>query len=534
MGGPALSPLTWVAAALPVVLLFALVVSGRLKTPHAAGVVAVVTAIAGVVVFGAGPGVLAVGVGKGAWLASWILLVVWPALLLYRVAASAGMERIGRTLERLLPTQTLTVLALAWVLPSFIQGVAGFGTPIAVAAPLLVGLGYPVKKALLLTLVGYHWSVTFGSMGSSFYMAALTTGMVGEEQQLLALRAGILLGANCVVAGGLVVLLDGGWAALRRAWVPVLLVGGAMAGTLIGVGQVVPALASLAAGTAGFLALLGVAVVGRRRATAAAALDPATAESPDVDIEEVPANGFGLLAPYLYLLATALPILAIPATREIARSLLVVAPDFPATTTGEGWTNDAVVDYTPLAVGAHPGFYLVLACLLGYLTYRRLGLLDAGSWRPVVSGWARSLPKASAPVLLLAIVATLLTDTGMVQILAGGVVEVAGAAYPVAAATIGAVGSFATGSTTTSNALFAGFQQQVAQLLGSDPTILVAAQTAGGNVGNAMAPVVILVGLSALDDADELSATLRATIPPIVVLLGVVTAGTLLMGALAG
>jgi lactate permease len=90
-----------------------------------------------------------------------------------------------------------------------------------------------------------------------------------------------------------------------------------------------------------------------------------------------------------------------------------------------------------------------------------------------------------------------------------------------------------TGSTTASNALFAGFQQEVARFLGLDPTILLAAQTAGGNVGNAIAPVVILVGLSAVGDADELSGTLRSTLAPIVGLLVLVTAMTWLMLSLA-
>ena len=523
MQGPALTLLTWTMAVLPVAALFGLVISGKVKTPHAAGIVAVLAAVIGATVFDAGPRVLTIGLTKGIWLATWILAVVWPALLLYRLAARAGMERIGRTLQRLLPSHDATLLALAWVLPSFIQGVAGFGTPIAVAAPLLVGLGYSVRRALIYTLVGYHWSVTFGSMGSSFYMASLTAGLTGGPQELLALRASGLLALNCLIAGALVLLLDGGVAALRRSWGTWLLVGIAMGGTLIGVSQVVPALASLSAGTAGFAMMIVLALVSRRRSPRED--DDAVTQ----DVESTSSNTVALLSPYLYLMATALPVLAIPASRAVARSLVVLGPDFPRTVTGTGWVNQAVENYTPLAVAAHPGSYLLLASLLGYVTYRRTGLLRPGDWHPVVVPWARSLPKASAPVLLLAIVATLLTDAGMVQILAEGVAEVAGSAYPVAAPMIGALGSFATGSTTASNALFAAFQLEVGELLRIDPTILVAAQTAGGNVGNAISPVVVLVGLSALGDADELSPTMRGTLPPIALLLAAVTLVVLTM-----
>ena len=532
--GPELTLFTWTMAALPVVALFGLVISGKVKTPHAAGIVAVLAMVIGATVFEAGPRVLAIGTAKGIWLASWILAVVWPALLLYRLAARGGMERIGRTLQRLLPSHDATLLALAWVLPSFIQGVAGFGTPIAVAAPLLVSLGYPVRRALVYTLVGYHWAVTFGSMGSSFYMASLTAGLTGEVQELLALRASSLLALNCLIAGALVLLLDGGVAALRRSWQTLLLVGVAMGGTLIAVSQIVPALASLSAGTAGFAMMIGIALVARRRASARTgqgAVEEGVTATGDAEGES--SGTVSLLSPYLYLMATALPVLAIPASRAVAQALVVLGPDFPRTVTGTGWVNPAVESYTPLAVAAHPGSYLLLASLLGYLTYRRAGLLGAGEWRPVVVPWVRSLPKASAPVLLLAVVATLLTDAGMVQILAEGVAQVAGAAYPLAAAWIGAIGSFATGSTTASNALFAAFQLEVGQLLEIDPTILVAAQTAGGNVGNAISPVDVLVGLSALGDSDELSPTMRSTLRPILVLLVVVTAMTVAMIAVS-
>lgn len=108
--------------------------------------------------------------GEGAWLGVWILCVVWPALLLYRLADAAGLERIGGVFTTLLPQRRETLLLVAWILPAFVQGVAGFGTPIAVVAPLLVAMGWSGTRAVASALIGYQWSVTFGSMGSSFYI----------------------------------------------------------------------------------------------------------------------------------------------------------------------------------------------------------------------------------------------------------------------------------------------------------------------------------------------------------------------------
>ncbi|PWG74231.1 lactate permease, partial [Enterococcus hirae] len=85
-----------------------------------------------------------------------ILYVIWPALLLYHVAARAGLDRMGSVFANVLPREVENVLLVAWVFPSFIQGVAGFGTPIAVAAPLLLAMGLRPVLAVALPLVGYH------------------------------------------------------------------------------------------------------------------------------------------------------------------------------------------------------------------------------------------------------------------------------------------------------------------------------------------------------------------------------------------
>ncbi|MDQ1664768.1 MAG: lactate permease, partial [Actinomycetota bacterium] len=166
--------LTWTIAVSPVVLLLALVLWGRLSTPVNAVVTVVVACAVATVAFGAGPAVLAVGLGKGAWVGVWILFVIWPALLMHNLASRIGMRELGESLENVLPRKTENVLLLAWVLPSFLQGVSGFGTPVAVCAPLLLAIGVDATRAVALPLIGYHWAVGFGSMGSSFYMGALT------------------------------------------------------------------------------------------------------------------------------------------------------------------------------------------------------------------------------------------------------------------------------------------------------------------------------------------------------------------------
>lgn len=133
----------------------------------------------------------------------------------------------------------------------------------------------------------------------------------------------------------------------------------------------------------------------------------------------------------------------------------------------------------PLPLLGHPGFFILLACLLGFVTYRLVGLWEPRTGKRVLGEWVRLLPQASLSVVLLACLATLLADSGMVSILAGGVAGATGSTFPVLSPVVGAIGSFLTGSTTSSNALFAGLQADVARLVDVAPTVLLAGQTAG-------------------------------------------------------
>ncbi len=522
-----LTGLTWGLAVTPVILLFIGVVTGRLSTQAAAALVLGVAVTIGVVAFEANILVLAVAVGKGVWLGIWILGVVWPALLLYRVASTVGLERIGRVFADLVPERRELLLLLAWVFPSFLQGVAGFGTPIAVAAPLLLAAGWTPVRAVAYPLIGYHWSVTFGSMGSSFYMAALTAHLGSAQQEEFALLASSALALHCIAAGVLVLWLDGGLTALREGAPMVLFVGAAMGVTLVAVAVTVPAVASLSAGTAGFMAVWLMSAVRRHRQrdpVLAVQRGPLTPVPPK---ETSVVRSLQALAPYLFLLITALPVFLIPASRTWVGANLVLAPNFPATTTGLGWTNEPIIDYTPLALLGHPGFYVALASFLGYVTYRVVGMWPAHRV-DVIRAWARSLPTSSLSIVLLAALATVMADTGMVSVLAGGVAEVTGPFFPALSPVIGGIGSFMTGSTTTSNALFAGLQRDVAGLLLIDPATLLAAQTVGGNVGNALAPVVALIGVTTVGATDDVPLVFRRCLGPALILFAVIASVTII------
>lgn len=502
------------AALLPVAVLLVLTAVGRVSN-LVAGLGSLATAaIVAATVFRADLGLLLIAVEKGLWRGLWIVGVLAPALLIYRLSQRAGVERLGEAMTLLVPRHHEKLLLVAWVFPSFIQGVAGFGAPIALTAPLLVALGWSPIRAVAYPLVGYHWSVTFGSMGSSYYMAELTTGLDAAGAERFALWAAVLLAVNCLLSGCLVLLLDGGLRALRAGSRAVLVAGPAMAASLIGVTSLVPAVGSLTAGSVGMAVLIGLGARDRRRSSDAS-----------TDARWSAQHGW-VFAPYAALLVMVLAVFAWPPVRDWTERHLLIAPSVPETETGYGWINPADERFNPIAAAGHPGTYILLAAGVGYLLYRRSALVERGSWTQIVPAWARSIPRSALPVLVLTSLAAVLVDSGMMATFALGAAESMGTQYALLAPVVGAIGSFVSGSTTTSNALFAPLQQGVANRLGLDPTLFLGAQTAGGNVGNAVAPVVIHVGAAGVDASGRTSEVLRMTAIPVAALLAVVVAIT--------
>ena len=142
----------WIMACLPIIVLLLLMIKFQWGATEAAPVGLAITIITGIVFYKADIRLLAAESAKGIWSALIILLIVWTAILLYQVADEARAFLVIRNgMRKLLPNELLMVLALGWILESFLQGITGFGVPVAVGAPLLMGIGVvPYSRSLYL------------------------------------------------------------------------------------------------------------------------------------------------------------------------------------------------------------------------------------------------------------------------------------------------------------------------------------------------------------------------------------------------
>src|SRR4029077_8039975 len=167
-----------------------------------------------------------------------ILYVIWPALLLYQITKQAGpYDALRQGIAHFSRNELFIILALSWVFASFLQGIAGFGAPVAVVVPLLMAMGVRPTYAVAMGVVAHAWARFFGTLGVGW----LATLQVVDLHDIprTAYEASLLLLIPTYGGGLFVVWLYGRWQAIRHAWPLVL-----MLGTIMGVGQLLAAIIS--------------------------------------------------------------------------------------------------------------------------------------------------------------------------------------------------------------------------------------------------------------------------------------------------
>lgn len=485
------NPLDWFLAFLPILVVLVLMLRFRWggAKAGAAGWLAALAAAA--LRFGAGAHVLAYAQLKGLLLTLFVLYIIWGALLFYRVTDEAGaVEAIGVGLSRLTPDRGLQALLLGWVFSAFLQGMGGFGVPVAVIAPLLIGLGFPPVAAVVIPSVGHPWAVTFGSLGSSFFALMAATGCSGEE---LAPWSAAMLGLACLGCGAATLWAAGGRRTLRSNLAPLFLIGLTMAVVqFLVVTHGLWSIGAMLAGLAGLAVGVGWARLGHEAAETS-------------DRSAGMSLGWALL-PYGLLVAIVLAA-QIPPVKEFLGQL-VVRKSFPALTTVRGWVTPAG-EGRSINIFGHAGALLAYVSLITYVLFRWRGYYTAGAVRRIARGVVEKAAHSSLGTAAMVGMAVTMEHAGMTHLLANGIARVAGPVFPLVSPFIGVLGAFMTGSNTNSNVVFGSLQQSVATLIGASHLILLAAQTAGGAIGSAFAPAKIIVGCSTVEGGEE-GAVLKA------------------------
>jgi len=487
------------------------------------------------------------------------ITIVGGAVLLFKTLEESGaMDVIRRALARVSPDPVAQWMTIGWAFAFLIEGASGFGTPAALAAPLLVGLGFPPARAALGTLMLNSVPVSFGAVGTPTWFGLGTLGLDPATVLTLGIRTAVLhtLAALWIVpvALGLVV---GFRAVLRRA--PFVLAS-TLASTVpyalsATVSYEFPALVG---GAIGLLvtALLAVKGIGlgslpERDATVApehaadAAVERGIGGGPtDAAVapsaKDIARATFPLTATVALLVLTRIPQLGI-------RPLLVA--EDPRAVLDLGWFGELSVSAAlvvslegvlgaPGADGAWSYRTLYVPALIPFvvvcLASFRLFRLDGATTRRIV---AESAARLRHPVLALlgalVLVRVLMGggDHALVQVIGAGFADAAGRHWPWFAPYLGALGSFFSGSATISNLTFGGIQASIADALRVDRATLLALQSVGAAMGNMVCVHNIVAVCSILGLHAHEGFVLKRTVGPMVAYgLVAVVAARLLYG----
>ena len=218
-----------VVALLPILVVLATMVGWGWSGAKAGAAGWAVAMLLALTLFRASPELLFYAHLRSLLLSLYVLYIIWMALPLYHVVNEAGaIKDISAGVACLTRDKLVQLLILGWIFASFLQGITGFGVPVAVVTPLLIGLGFDPLMSVVATGIAHSWAVTFGSAGSSFYTLMAVTGLPGEQLQS---ESALLLGIMALLCGVCITHLYAGWRGVTRGLPFVVGAGVAMAAT---------------------------------------------------------------------------------------------------------------------------------------------------------------------------------------------------------------------------------------------------------------------------------------------------------------
>ncbi|MBV8845273.1 MAG: lactate permease LctP family transporter [Bryobacterales bacterium] len=447
--------------------------------------------------------------------------IVFTAILLYRLAVDTGkFEIIKDSIGHLTSDTYMQALVIAFAFGAFIEGASGFGSPVAVAAAMLVGLGMPAFEAAAICLLANTAPVAFGAIGTPIVGLQSVTNLPMMD---LSANVGRLCAPLALFVPIYVIAVMGGKKALAQAGAAALACGAAFAIVQFLVSSYIgPYLTAILSSLAAMGAMVVICILRRKPGEHAASRHSA---------------GAMLLAwsPYIFLVIFVLILNGDQIVLPKPYDVLWPAAKFGAfkaflnntTTSVFGWPglhnlvqkmppvvkapSPYAANYTfnPLTTSGTAALYAVFATAI---------LLRVPP-RKLANCFWQTMKQLAMPTLTIASVlglAYLMNYSGATATL-GLTIAATGAAFPFFSAILGWIGVFLTGSDTSANALFGNLQVVTANSLGFNPSLMASANSAGGVMGKMISLQSIAVagaatGLKRAEEAQLMRFTVKHSI----------------------
>ncbi|QLB15000.1 lactate permease [Mannheimia granulomatis] len=519
----------WFMALLPIITLVILMVKFQWGATEAAPAGLLITIFSGLFLYQADISLIAIESAKGIWNALVILLIVWTAVLMYQVSDAAKAFLVIRTgMSKLFPNELLLVMTMGWIFESFLQGITGFGVPVAVGAPLLIGIGVRPLWAVVLPLLGQAWGNTFGTLAAAWDALAVSAGLeVGSDDYFLtALWSAAFLWFWIVVTGLAISWFYGRGKALKKGLLATVIIATIQGGGELVLSQVNTTISAFIPACLSILAIVFISKISMYKDNWRVEDSPIMDRSKTTEsTEELPnMNLLQAFIPYIVLSVMTLAILVItPVNQFLSQFKFGFA--FPETVTGYGFVNKAYSSYSPIAIFTHASMFLFVSSILGLFYYQYKGWIGKGGAKTVFAKSISMTMPSGIAVVGLVIMSKIMGGTGQTAVLAQGMAAVLGKSYVILSPFIGFLGTFMTGSNMSSNILFGDFQMTTSKLLNANSAAILGAQTTGGAIGSAISPSKIILGTTTANilgkEGDVMKAIIWITLLP-TLLIGVV------------
>ncbi len=505
----------WVStcvAALPVVVLLGSLALLHIKA-HYAALLGLGTALATAIFVFHMPARLAAttavyGAGYGLFPIGWIILNV---IFMYQLTVESGRFKVlQHSMTGITQDRRLQLLLIAFCFGAFFEGAAGFGTPVAVTAALLIGLGFKPLQASGLSLIANTAPVAFGALGTPIIALAKVTGM---SEFMLGAMAGRILAPFCILVPFWLIWAFAGFSGMMEIWPAILVAGVSFAVPQLLVSNMHgPWLVNIVAAVISMICLIGFLFIWHPKKiwtfegeeSKSARADHGYSRS-EVVRAWVP---WVILSVSVFLWGTQTGKNLMNTPEKVFTSMStwhtlpskITNPAFPVT----GLNN--LVQRVPPVVPKPAKEPAVFA--LNWLSATGTGILLAAILSGLVMGtsipnifkiYGRTIVKVRFSLLTIAAMLGIgvLTRYSGVDATMGLAFARTGVLYPFFGTLLGWLGVALTGSDTSSNVLFGSLQKITAQQIGVPPSLMAAANSCGGVMGKMIDAQSIVVASTA-------------------------------------
>ena len=496
-------------AILPIILILVGMIVLKKSAVIVSPVSLIFTFILSIVCFKALPNNLTFQTWRGIIEGGKIVFLIWSAFsMLVMLQRTRAMDRIKIVLAGVTDDKRILLVMIAFCFSIFLEGAAGAGTPTAISAPFLVGIGFNPLSAAIAGMVGAGIAPSWGGAGATTIVGHKAVAEHVALNHVTAITGRIAMFGAFVVPIILIYVIIGK-KGFKGLWGYLIYTGIVLASSFFIISNYVGTeVVSLGSGAIGVISSLVYVKLTKHKAPdeyryVAETMDQEESEyisssgSVSVSLKETQSmpSTIKSFMPYLML------IIGLP----------VIRFSFPLSTLSKYgyvvWI--AAVIFTIVLINS-----IILKGVQGfgsYVSYLKESLIKV-------------IPAFISMAALLS-VANIMKTSGMLSVIAQTLSGIVGNGYPVIAILIGSLGSFITGTGLGSNVMFGPMHMQAGELLGLNKVVLFSAQNVGGAIGNMICPNNIVAVAATVDTLGKEGEIMKKSMPSwfvILVIYGVI------------